>query len=129
MSKKPTAKRRVKKKEPAVEEEFGFEGDDNQFSNEENEAPDNDEKIELPHTLQLTNSVKVGKKTYTQLVFQNPLTVRMMKHLPAGGDGVVIKVGHSIPMVAGMTGVPSVVIEALSAKDFMTAVTVVRHFM
>ena len=116
-----------------VEEEFKFDDTtENMFNSTENNAPvedeEEDKEIELPHTVKLSRSYTVGKRTFDKLVFKRPVSVGLIKHLPAG-DMSNLRVGHFIPVIAGMTEMPSVVIEALLPKDFTACAGVAATFL
>jgi hypothetical protein len=105
-----------------------FSDDTNDFSAKENEAPVvDDENDKLPVTVKLKRPFKFGKIEYTEIVFKFPITVGMMKAMPASEE--YQKVGHQLPLISGMTGEPSSVIEMLSPADFGQCTKVVTRFL
>lgn len=102
---------------------------ENNFDSSENEVPEEEEVIELPYPVQLTTEVRLGKQNYTELVFRNELTVGMIKHLPASSDTSMYKIGHFLPIIAAMTGVPTAVVERLNMDDFKACANVVSNFL
>lgn len=105
-----------------------FGDEDNNFSENENKLQDEseDEKQKLPHTVKLKRPIEIGGKKYTELVFKYPVTIAMMKALPVSEEHQ--KLGHFLPMISGMTGEPSSVVEMLSVDDFNVCVELARSF-
>jgi hypothetical protein len=118
-----------------MKDEFEFDSmTENQFSDKvENAEPDmtdgEEVELELPHTVKLSREYTVGSKTFSELVFKHPVTVKLLKHIPASSDLGAMKIGHFVPVIAGMTEMPKVVIEELLPKDFMLCAEVASAFL
>jgi hypothetical protein len=112
-----------------MERERPFNDYENQFDDAQNEAPkETSEPVyDLPFTLTLLEPFDLGSKRYTEIEFIHRLTVGMMKHFPAQREAQ--KMGHSVPLVQGMTGLPTVVVESLGMRDFDAAMKVVNYFL
>ena len=107
-----------------------FKDKDNRFDDSiENTFEDDNSLPKLPIELSLKVPVKFGNKIIDVLVFQNPLTAKALKHLPIGGEGTALKMGHLFPVIRAMTGQPTTVIDDLSPKDLGECVKIVTPFM
>lgn len=112
-------------------DEFTFnEQDENVFSNKENKAPDSEKAVhyQLPYTLKLEYPVTLGKDTKTEVVFKNRITLGMTAHIPAGEVGAQ-KIGHQIPLVAGMTGELPILVKNLDFYDAQKCMEIVTYFL
>jgi hypothetical protein len=73
--------------ETETDKDFAFDNmTENQFGKDENAAPaepdeEAETEIELPYPVKLSKEYTVGKKTFSELVFKYPITVRLIKLL------------------------------------------------
>lgn len=85
----------------------------------------NDE-FTLPHSMKISDPFEFGEQTYSELIFKNRLTCKMVDHFPMDMDGITR--ADWVPVVRGMTGAPTLAIEMLSPKDFTEAMGVAMYF-
>ncbi len=91
-----------------------------------------EKKYDLPHTQELQHPITLSNKEgavvreVTELVFRNPVTAAMVKHLPAGSG---ITMGHMLPILGKMTGEPDTVIDRLQWDDLQEAMAVLGSFL
>ncbi len=109
--------------------EFEFDGDENNFDEEESTVPDDGDKevITLPHVVTLKDPFTLGTKKYDELTFNNRLEISMLQHFALGEKGAQ-KIGHFLVPISKMTGEPTAVIKKLSWQDFDACMGVVLNF-
>ena len=106
-----------------------FDPEKNSFDPEKNDPPKTSEEkeITLPHTLKLKVPFDFGDTEYTELVFKNRLTFAMTEHMPM--DGEDLQRGHLIPIIRGMTELPTEAVRLMDARDLGQVMRVVNHFL
>ena len=109
-----------------AEQEFNEESNHFDDSKNEPEAGERKKRPDLPIILDLEHPFQLGEKTYEQIEFRNKLKYKDIQHLRGDGE---VQLGHFKPMIRGMTGLPSVVIDELDPVDFMRATEVVGPFL
>jgi len=109
-----------------------FDDNENDFSPKENEdkaKKDEEEtkRIELPYTVDLEFPFTVAGKEYASVTFKRGLIVEDVKHLPL--DFKAQKLGHFTRPIAGMTELPTAIIDAMNMSDFNKCLEVVQSFL
>lgn len=104
---------------------FEFDEEKNVFNDEDG----NDIKYTIPHTIKLSDTVDIGKETtMSEIVLVKKPNTGMTMHFPVM-DMTGLQVGHFVPVIASMSGLPQQIVKKIPYFDLLNIIPVVMYFL